>query len=384
MSFLCSDAISEMNKELNLVGQRMDDTDYLLFLDRANKFFHTSMKMPTSQRETDLMVYAGCKEYPLPSDFMGLIEPKRPYDEWSPDFGHTTERELVHWPYGRTTAIKFVNETPYLLINEDSLSKIGIQTCDSLTDGGTWAISGDGASLALDEEMMTQGEGSLKFTVTGSGGTTTLTCTGMTTVDISDLLTSGRYFLDLYSPQTNTVAVSSVEFRIGDDASNYYSISATSRHRGDTILNGWGTVSFDPMSKTTTGSPSGTGTDYLQIIITHGTTGINGVYRLDNIYYSKGMYYQIPYYSKYNVKNTGGTYIEAPTATTDTILCPVDFDECYIYKTLEMAAAIRLRDAALANYFRGELEPKVSYLKSKYPRQESRTQTTWYKNANKF
>lgn len=109
-----------------------------------------------------------------------------------------------------------------------------------------------------------------------------------------------------------------------------------------------------------------------------------GVYRVDNIFGSKGMFYEIPYYSKYNVKGSDGTYKEKIDSTDDTVLCPADFDEAFTYKTLEIAAAMRLRDAAMANYAGRELLPKELYLKSKYPRQESRTQMTWYKGANKF
>ena len=107
MSFLVSDAIQDMNQELNLIGQRMTDSDYILFLNRANKYFYTNYKMPTSQARTSLIAYAGVEEYGLESDFIGLIEPERPYAEWSPNFYHTTEKEFTHWPYGRTMAIKW-------------------------------------------------------------------------------------------------------------------------------------------------------------------------------------------------------------------------------------------------------------------------------------
>lgn len=382
MSFLVSDAIQDMNQELNLIGQRMTDSDYILFLNRANKYFYTNYKMPTSQARTSLIAYAGVEEYGLPSDYIGIMEPERPYSEWSPNFNHTTEKEFVHWPYGRTTAIKWQRETPFLIFHETSLSKEMLNDCESLTGNGTWTISGDGSNLAVDEQVYTEGSASLKFYITPSTGSTALECTNMNPVDLSDILNNGSLFFDLFTPLTNTVDISSITFSVGPSSVDFLSNLATVRFRGDTISVDWGQVGFD-------GAGFGTGVDmtactYLRIDIAHGTTGVAGTYRIDNIFGSKGMFYEIPYYSKYNIKGSDGSYKEKITATDDTVLCPVDFDEAFTYKTLEIASAMRLRDAAMANYAGRELLPKENYLKSKYPRQESRTQMTWYKGANRF
>jgi hypothetical protein len=384
MSLIVGTAIGEMNQEANLVSQMMSDSDWLLFLDRTRKYYYTNYKMPTCQREFDLVAYAGNKEYPLPTDFVGIMEPERPYDLHSPNFNHTTQREFVHWPYGNTTVIKYLNETPFLILSEENSSKVGVNTCESLTDGGTWAVTGDGSALSLDSQIYTSGNASLRFTVTASGGTTTLTCTSLSRLDITEFLTEGRLFLDPQTPSTNSVALTDITVRIGTDASNYYSASATTRHRGDTILNGWGLTSFDITQATTVGTPDSTDIEYLQIIFNHGLTGVNGTYRLDNIFLATGIYYKIPYYSKYNVKDASGNYKERITATDDTILCPPEADEMFIYKTLEYTAAIRLRDQSLAQYFRNELFPKERYFASKFPRQESRLSTTYYKNVNRF
>lgn len=382
MSFLVADAIQDMNQELNLIGQRMTDSDYILFLNRANKYFYTNYKMPTSQAKTSLIAYAGVEEYGLPSDYIGIMEPERPYSEWSPDFNHTTEKEFVHWPYGRTTAIKWQRETPFLIFHETSLSKEMLNDCASLTGNGTWTISGDGSALTVDEQVYTEGSASLRFTVTPSLGYTTLECTGFNPTDLTDIIANGSLFFDLFTPLTNTVAVASITFSVGPNSGDFVSNVATLRFRGDTITTDWGQVGFD--GQTFSGSSTLTSCTYLRIDIVHGTTGVAGTYRIDNIFGSKGMFYEIPYYSKYNIKGNDGSYKEKITASDDTILCPVDFDEAFTYKTLEIAAAMRLRDAAMANYAGRELLPKENYLKSKYPRQESRTQMTWYKGANRF
>ena len=385
MSILISSAIDQCRQELNILSQRVSDSDFLLFFDRANKFFNTSMRLPTVERESNLLLFTGVKEYPLPSDYTGIIEPKRPYDLYSPDFANTTPNSFVHWPYGRQTAIKWIRETPFLIANESSGSSQLINACDSLTDNGTWAISGDGSSLAVDSQIFTAGTGSLRFTVTASGGTTTLTCTSMSsTVDLTDYLTQGWIFLDLDAPSTNTADLTSVRLRVGSSASAYYQMTSTTRFRGDTIGPGWGQMGFDLSGKTTTGSPTVTAINYIQILLTTGTTGIDGTYRVDNIFGALPTFYLLPYYSKNNIKAASGTYKESPTATDDTILCPSSVDEGLIYKTLEIAAAIRLKDQSMANYFRGELEAKIKLLKRQFPTQESKVSSTYYKKWRDF
>lgn len=382
---LVSDLISECQQHLTIIGQRVSDADFLLYANRANKHFMTGYKMPTTERQSDLLLFTGVYEYPLPSDFIGIMQPRKPYGNFSPTFENQTPRTIARDLSGKKTGIKFDRETPFLIVQDDEGNKANLHDCSSLTDNGTWSVSGDGSSLVLDEQIFTEGNSSLRFTITGSGGTTTLVNSTITSpVDITDYLTQGWAFLDLQCPSGNTTALTSVRLRIGSDASNYYEIMATTRHRSNTILGGWGLVGFDMSTKTTTGTPTDTAIDYIQVLITHGTSGINGTYRLDNIFLSLPTYYQLPYYSKNNIKSDTSVYQESITETGDTILCPVEFNEAYVYKVLEIAATERIRDAALANYWRGELMPKEKALKSAYPNQQSRPQYKWYPRADKF
>ena len=386
MSFLVSTKIQEMQLELNVLGQAMDDDDFMLFLNKANEYIQTGYKMPTTERAADLLLFNGVNEYPLPSDFAGIIEPKRPYGLTSPYFKHRRDTDFVHDPVGRITGFKHSRDTQFLLANETEGSKTLFNACDSLTGNGTWAVSGDGASLALDQQIFTEGTGSLKFTVTASGGTTTLTCTGMNPVDITDFLLQ-YLFLDLGCPASNTTAITSVRLRVGSDSTNYYQATSTTRYRGDSILNAFGLIGFDMSGKSTTGTPDDDQIDYIQILITHGTTGVDGAYHLDNIFAAESVYYILPYYSQYNIKDDdGSTYKAAIVETGDTVLCPngVEFSSVYTYKALEIAAAMRFHDAPMAAYCARELEPREKYLKAKYATQESPLTSSWYRqNRNR-
>lgn len=384
MSIAVSTIISNANTELQINGQRIDGTDMLVYVNKAIKYFYQTYKLPMAERESNLLLFNGVREYPIPSDFAGLIEPKRPYELDSPQLVHTTQNELVHWLKGNQTAFKFIRDRQILVVDYQGGTQIRISACESLTEDGTWAISGDGSALALDEQIYTEGQASISFTITASGGTTTVSLTGFSSLDLTDYLANSYVFLDLDCP--NDTSLVSVALRIGSDASNYYEVSGvTTRYRGDTIGQGNAQIGFNMASRTTTGSPDATALDYFALVITNGTNSVvNGTYRLDNIFLSQAVYFQLPYYSKNIVKTNSSAYQSTVTNSNDTIMMPFDTEEAIEWKALELAAVLSLKDQTLANYFARELLRVERNLTSKYPSQESRVQTTWYKQANKF
>src|ERR1035437_10014232 len=117
MSLLVSQAIQDANQNLRLVGQRLGDADYILYLHQANQYFNTTYKMPTAQRQMDLLLFPGVLEYGLPTDFLGMFQPERPYNFFSPAFTAQTETALMNYLYGNTVAMKWDHENPFLLIN---------------------------------------------------------------------------------------------------------------------------------------------------------------------------------------------------------------------------------------------------------------------------
>src|SRR3990167_687105 len=383
MSVLISTAISELQRETQTAGVRIDDNDFILALKRANQYFMSSYKMPTAEREHHFLVFPSVYEYAAPSDFLGWFEPKRPYGINSPQFVHTTENEMTHYLKDRKTAFKFDRETQFLVVKDDADGSSSlIHNLDDVDENGTWSVSGDGSGLVEDKQIFTEGSASLRFTVTGSGGTTTIVNSTFTAQDLTDYEDKAYFFLELICPSANTSALTSIRLRIGSSASAYWQMTPTTRHRGDSINAGAGLIGFDWSTATEVGSPSVTAINYAQFVITHPTSGINGVYRIDNFFVALPTYYQLPYYSTGNVKTTGGAYQQHPTATTDTILCPSDFDNSLVYKALELCAVHQLQNQSLAAYAARELIRFEIGLRAKYPSQERRAQMTWYKKAD--
>ena len=383
MSFLVADSIQDCQNELNVIDQRLTQDDWLLFHNRTNKYFMTSYKMPTTQRVQDYLIFNSVREYQLPTGFVGMMNLERPYELDQQNFYHGTQANFIRWTQENWSAIKFDKETEILMLNYLQGDKMVVQPLSDLTSNGTFVVAGDGSALAIDKQYYTAGEGSMRMTVTGSTGQLTLTGTGITAFDLTDYITNGYTFLDVFNSST-TVPLTSIQIRIGSDASNYYQTAAvTTRYNGQTLQGSFGQVGFDFTQKTTTGSPTLTALTYIQIIINFPTT-FNGTLRVDNLFVANPIYFTLPYYSLYNVKTSANAYQEKVTATSDTLMCPVEFNEAFTYKICAMGALLKLSDATMANYFENKASEKEADLRAKYPNQEKRTQTTYYKNWNKF
>lgn len=380
MSLIASDAEGRIYQELNLIGQQVSQADVFMYLSDAVNYFVTTYALPTAKKSQGMLIFNGVRYYGLPSDFATLGEFQRPPAIWSPRFMNTTDRQLAHWPYGRATALQYDGSTPFLDV-QDNLD--GTQTLLASCDGTTGVtISGDGSGLAVNNMIYTQGAGSLQFTITPSTGQTVLTFTGLDQQDITDWLTRNWNFLDLILPSTNTVALASLKLRIGNNASNYYEMSATTAYRGNSILTGLNQIGFDFTTAAQTGTVTKTSVTWMQVIINNGVTGTGGVYYLDNIFTAQGNYFLLPYYSKYNVaaSSSSAASKDTVTAPSDVILLPVECDGAIIYKALELiAASPNVAKQDFANMCARELIPKEALLRSLYPVERALVQSMWYK-----
>lgn len=398
MSLLVTNAIDRLERELNEVGQNAESEDLFLFLNNAVDYLYETYNLPTAKRVTDIALYPGVHEYPLPDGFISPISPRIAGGEsQTPYFTRETERDIYTHLGEKSLAIEYDEDTPFLVAVDNTKSQIILNGCDETT-GVT--ISGDGSDLILDDQYFTSGTSSLQFNVSASTGSTTITFALSSSFDLSDIITTARGFFDLFCPRTNTVALTNVKLRIGNDASNYYEWTKTTRYRGQEIKAGWGVIGaqFDQLrlltqdgdSLTTEdgdtllleGTVDETAIDFIQIVITHGTTGVNGIYRIDSIFVSQGAWYELPYYSAYVIQASDNSLKEKITAESDTILLPLRCDGVVIYKALEFLCAERKQESNLANYFMSRAKKAEMTIKSRFPQQTLAKKTFWYPRHN--
>jgi hypothetical protein len=379
--FTASSVIDQCQQELNLIGQQVDESDILMYLSDAIDYFGSTYSLPTAKRESDITIFPNVRQYPLPSDFGRIIEPKRPPSLHSPRFLHETPRELNDWPFGRKMAVEYDRGVPFLNV-EDKLDAMAslLHGCEA-TDGVT--LSGDGSALAVDNIIYTEGLGSLRFLVTPATGSTALTFS-IPSMDMTDFLAANWNFLDLISPSTNTAAIASIKLRLGSNASNYYEMTATTDMRGRTILPGIRQMGFDFGSRTQVGTPVVTAIAWMQVVIAHGMIGVSGTYRIDNIFTAQGTYFQVPYYSINNVLSAAGLYKARATLSDDTVMFPLGHEMAITYKVLELiASSPNVANQSFANYAARELKSKEDAIRSMFPVETAMRTSTWYKKGKR-
>ena len=400
MSLLVSTAIDDMQRELNSIGQEADTGDFYWALNRSLNYFLQTYDLPTGKRVTGITLYPSVREYALPSDFVALIPPRKPgAEEVSPVFSMNRERDIYTHLDQKSLAIEFDRGTQYLVAVDDTDAKQMLHSCSSLTGV---AVTGDGSNLQLDDRVFVSGSYSISFGVEAVAGSSTVTFDLESPVDISDTYNESttRGFFDLDVPTDATVT--SVVFRVGNDASNYYEWTKTVRFRGNAITGGWGKIgaAFEQMALLTEdgdtlltedgdtllreGNADLSAIDWIQIIVNHGTTNADGTYRIDSIFLTRGKYYELPYYTNAVVQDEDGTYKALVDSMEDTLLLPPTSEGAIEYKALELLAAVRLKDDGLANYFARELVTYESGIKSKFPKQSMLRQTTWYRSSKRF
>jgi hypothetical protein len=76
----------------------------------------------------------------------------------------------------------------------------------------------------------------------------------------------------------NTTAITSLELRVGNDASNYWSITQTQGFLGAWKTGEWTLLAFDLSTATTVGTVTTTAIDYIQILVNYDGTAITNFY----------------------------------------------------------------------------------------------------------
>ncbi len=191
-------------------------------------------------------------------------------------------------------------------INWKSRKGKTLNTCDSLTANGTWAVVGSATGLVADTITKYSGRGSIRFNVpTTGGGIKNLTMTAMDFTD-EDEVAESFYAVFLGSDYANLTSITPVW---GNDLTTQYwtGVAQTTQADGTAFKYGWNIIKCPWGTATETGTVDPAAIDSCQL--TFQTTGALANVRVDNIIFSIGRNFDIKYYSKYILKNSAGTWI---------------------------------------------------------------------------
>lgn len=225
---------------------------------------------------------------------------------------------------------------PILRINQitgNSRTLLG-NTSDHDADG-TWTpdtSSSDALNITTDIKEYREGGGSINYDLDVSQSVNDYGDISVTTtsqVDLTDYEDFGTIRTNWFVPDVTNVTGSTL--RWGSDSSNYWEQSTTSDVQNGSLESNWNRIEFGMNGATKTGSPDITAIDYYLFRTSYGSSQTDDTdFRLNGLRAYMPTRLELLYYSSYTAKNTSGTWIAQPTATTDSILIPDRYREVVV------------------------------------------------------
>lgn len=316
-------------------------------------------------------LFDGIHTYACPTDIDGnsIVDIQhQTFERGNQEFWELVDPGRFDRLKGSASLIAFGNDSTVrtLLISKSVDDKsLTIANLDTLTsDGGTWALFGDGTNVAVDPDNYVKGSGSVQFDISAAGGTTAgIVNTAVTTFDLTDYKSSGSVFVWAYI--TSATNLTNFKLRVGNNSTNYYEMTATLTNESVAFSAGWNLLRFDFSGKTTTGSPVDSTCAYIASFMTKTAGKVSETgYKFDHIIAKRGKFMNLIYYSKLLWQNVAGTYLENSTASTDYVV--VDTDEYgLMVENGVVHAGMEAREYDDANYAAGRLKVMTREYKSK-------------------
>lgn len=375
-SYLQSELSAIINGRLHGKFAQVQSTT--VTMNRAVRAVLGDMDMRSMKRTSPLSpnMFDEVYQYATPSDLKGdkIIDIRKQVNRDS----------VEHWLLMTETDFdRYKGIKPYrIALRDDSFSRLllidgvegeestVIHNCDSLTANGTWAVVAgtDSSNLTLDTGNVVEGAGALNFDMAKGAATGAIELTGATQVDLTDYDEIGSIFLWVFIPDYSDAqgdTVTNFILRWGNDTSNYWSVTVTTNHEGNTFHDGWNLLRFDWNGASETGTVAPAAIDYLRLTVTKSTSlEADTDWRVDDIVCRLGDVYDVVYYSKYGWQTTAGVYIEESTTSTDLVIADTDEIEGIALKGAELAAQ-ELKEYTELPYFRDEyLKWKMNYMKN--------------------
>lgn len=266
------DSVSGMLQGLNLNNVTNLNTAF----ERTARQLCVKLDIPEATLRNNFVLYDGVTDYVLPTNmFASAIIDIRPQGQnrwWGDGVQKQPSEEFDQqkgWVTSTKTTVEYDRGTGILrIVSPYPTPRIEL---DPMTYTTGWTAAGSAGSLVADATVFWQTPSSLRFTLTGAS-TGTLT-KSTPSVDLTDYLNVGVGFLAFRTPSGSNLT--SIELRIGSDASNYYSVIVTTGFLKAFTSGDWMLASFDLSTATTVGTPVITAMDYSQIRIVTAATLTN-------------------------------------------------------------------------------------------------------------
>lgn len=336
-------------------------------------------------------------QYAAPSDIDGNhlidIQPQSMKRDRNNILELVTEAEFDQRKQTSTNLVAFTDHTFVrgLLISEHNadLRTLSIASIQGLTgdsaSNASWAAFGNADTLATDLYNFIKGSGSLSFNLTTGGTTSGIVLTTVNVFDLTQYKSNASVFTWAYL--TTASNVTNIKLRLGNSASAYYEMTATTPNDGTSFVNGWNLIRFDFNTKTTTGVPTDTTCNYAALFLTKASGTVDTGYRFNSLQAKLGSISNIIYYSQYPWQAFAGTLQNRSTADTDYIVCDQDEYPLFVEKGVEMlglAARETADSQAAALKYNGSPQKAgmAREYKMRYPTESLQQTSTMYFMGN--
>jgi hypothetical protein len=373
--------ITRLQRASNSIGNRVENNDWYDYITAAIRELKSGRTLPWQNINYEFSFYTDLVKNALPSDFNSFIKPSQKvlsgqsYD-LRIEGNYSSEKEFRN-SSEVMFSLMFERDKKYLLSRYPGKKDSKI---DDFNDSDiTYTESGDVSNLEIDSNDFILGNGSLIFDITDSTNTFTISRT-IDEIDITDFLREGIASVFVKMPSV----LQDITLKLGNDSSNYYSITATEQFTGDDFVVGWNVIKFDFNSKTEVGSVNNEEISWFEI--SGDNTGASGLFKLNGLYLRIPSILEFPYNSKNVVETATGTgiYQEKVDDGVNMIIWEEDFEDLLLFKVLEKSGFFNFRDIDLVQKSTSDYQYLLSNFNARYPSNEEGLKTRYYKRFNQF
>jgi hypothetical protein len=355
-------------------------------------FANTDLRSARRRATLAPNLYNGIFDYTCPTDLKAgsIIDISGQAKRSDGSLAFVTPNEFDIKKPTSAIAIDDYNGTRVLKINSivdsDSITVAELDSTTSGSSNGTaWTGFGDvtTADIAADTDDYIKGNGSLKWNINATGGTTAgIVNTAINSVDLTNYLGGTSAFF-VWAKINSATNLTNYILRFGNDSSNYYSKTVTAQADGTAFAAGWNLLRFEISSLTETGSVTDTALTYFAIYMTKTAGKISeSDYKFDWLVLKRGVITNVKYYSKYGWQTSAAAYLENSTTTSDVLVADTDEYNLIIKKGRVLA----MREIGFSE---GEIQSaERDYEKSRYdymqrnPSEALILTNTYYEYAN--
>lgn len=192
---------------------------------------------------------------------------------------------------------------------------------DGASSNGLWVASADASGLYTEPLNYVQGNGSLGLNLSGVTGIGTISnSTVPAALDLSAYLNEDVSPIFVWIPIGYSSRITSLEFRRGDSASVYRTVTVTTKADGTAFTDGWNFLLPSWINGSNVGgTPTNTSNQYRLITINYSIGAAISGFLIDNWTNALGKLYEMEYYSECLFRSSVGAWLYTPTADTDLV-----------------------------------------------------------------